>query len=66
MIEILLFYQRGLTSPVSILNWTKREGGGTRSFTPTKSGGGGGGKSFSHAEGGGGHNKFWGKFYTVT
>ena len=40
---------------------TKREGGGMRSFTPTKRGGGG--KSFSHAEGG--HNKFWGSFYAV-
>ena len=40
---------------------TKREGGGTLSYTPTKRGDG---KSFRHTEGGG-TKCFWGSFYAV-
>ena len=43
-------WYKGLVTNYGEGGATKREGGGMRSFTPTKRGGG---KSFSHSEGGG-------------
>ena len=56
--SVLSMYLLMFAAPPMLRNWSlitgrgglKDEGGGTRSFTPTKRGGGG--KSFSHAEGG--------------